>query len=403
MSISLCIIVKNEADRLLACLDSVKDLVSQVVVLDTGSTDQTVAVAQAQGAEVHAFPWSQDFAAARNAALEKATGDWILVLDADEALQPAVVPVLQGIDQGQGVGEIPAEHLLLVNLLRLEVGAQQSPYTLVSRFFRNRPDLRFARPYHETVDDSVAALQAREPHWQVASLDAIAIHHQGYQADVIARQQKFERAKTIMADYLSQHPDDAYICNKLGALYGQEGDWAKALPLLERGLAAAHSDPITHYELYYHRGLARRHLQQLDQAEQDYRTALDQPLLPKLKLGATINLGSLLKQQGQLPEAIAQFEQAIAIDPDCAVAHFNLGVAHRAQGYLDPAIAAYRRAIELQPNYPEAYQNLGVALFKLGKLPECLQAFGLALRLYEQSDPQAAATLRAGIKKLGIA
>ncbi|MBD0335859.1 MAG: tetratricopeptide repeat protein [Cyanobacteria bacterium Co-bin13] len=402
MTISLCMIVRNEADRLPACLASVEGLADQIIVLDTGSTDQTAAVAQAQGAEVHTFAWNQDFAAARNAALEKATGDWILVLDADETLQPAILPVLKGIDQGQGVADIPAEHLLLVNLLRLEVGAQQSPYTLVSRFFRNRPDLRFARSYHETVDDSVVALQTQEPHWQVATLDAIALHHQGYQADAIARQNKFERAKAIMAAYLTAHPEDAYICNKLGALYGQEGDWAKALPLLERGLATASSDPLTRYELYYHRGLAHRQLQQLDQAEQDYHTALDQPLLPKLKLGAAINLGSLLKQQGRLPEAIAQFEQAIAMDPDCAIAHFNLGVAHRAQGYLDPAIAAYRRAIELQPNYPEAYQNLGVALFKLGKLPECLQAFSLALRLYEQSDPQAAQALRAGIKKLGI-
>ncbi|MBD0268706.1 MAG: tetratricopeptide repeat protein [Cyanobacteria bacterium Co-bin8] len=403
MTISLCMIVRDEAERLPACLASAKDLISQIIVLDTGSTDQTVAIAQAQGAEVHTFAWSQDFAAARNAALEQATGDWILVLDADETLQPDIVPVLKGIDQGQGVGEIAAEHLLLVNLLRLEVGAQQSPYTLVSRFFRNRPELRFTRPYHETVDDSVVALQAQEPSWQVATLDAIALHHQGYQADAIARQNKFERARTIMAAYLADHPEDAYICNKLGALYGQEGEWAKALPLLERGLTAAHSDPLTRYELYYHRGLAHRQLQQFDQAKQDYHTALEQPLLPKLKLGAVINLGSLLKQQGQLPEAIAQFEQAITIDPDCAIAHFNLGVAHRAQGYLDPAIAAYRRAIELQPNYPEAYQNLGVALFKLGKLPECLQAFSMALRLYEQSDPQAAQALRTGIKKLGIA
>ncbi|HEY9738354.1 MAG TPA: tetratricopeptide repeat protein [Trichocoleus sp.] len=403
MTISLCMIVKDEAERLPACLESVRSLVDEIVVLDTGSTDATVDVAQSLGAKVYFAEWQQDFAAARNEALRHATGDWVLVLDADETLRPEIVPVLKGIDQGQGVDNLSSENLLLVNLLRLEVGAQQSPYSLVSRFFRRHLEIRFARPYHETVDDSVMAIQAQEPRWQVATLETLAIDHQGYQADAIARQNKFDRAKSIMVAYLAKQPADAYICNKLGALYGQQGDWQKALPLLEQGLNSPDLDPMTSYELRYHRGLAHRHLGQLDQAEADYRAALEHSLLPKLKLGAVINLGGLLKQQGRLPEAIAQFEQATEVDPESAIAHFNLGVAHRARGYLDPAIAAYQRAIELQPNYPEAYQNLGVALFKLGKLPECRQAFALALRLYEQSDPAAAQLLRAGILKLGIA
>ncbi|HEY9761367.1 MAG TPA: tetratricopeptide repeat protein [Trichocoleus sp.] len=402
MTISLCMIVRDEAVNLAACLQSVKDVADELIVIDTGSTDQTVAIAQAFGAQVHSFKWVNDFAAARNAALSYITGDWVLVLDGDESLQPGIGPVLQSIDRGESVAGIEAEHLLLVNLLRWEVGAQQSPYTLVSRFFRNHSKLRFNRPYHETVDDSASTLQVQEPHWQIATLDAVAINHQGYQRNAIAQRHKFERARTIMEAYLADHPTDAYFCNKLAALYGQEGDWEKALPLLHQGMSIPEGDPITRYELHYHLGLAYRHLQQLDQSEQHYQIALQQPLLPKLKLGAQINLGSLYKQTGQFSEAIAQFEQATQIDPNSAQAYFNLGVAYRASGDLEHAIAAYDQAVKLNPNYPEAYQNLGVVLFKLGKIPQCLQAFAQAIELYEQSDPQAAVALRSGLKKLGI-
>lgn len=85
-TLSLALIVKDEAATLPHCLSSVHGLADQVVVVDTGSQDGTPEVARAFGAEVHAFPWSDDFAAARNASLAACTGDWILILDADEAV-----------------------------------------------------------------------------------------------------------------------------------------------------------------------------------------------------------------------------------------------------------------------------------------------------------------------------
>jgi tetratricopeptide (TPR) repeat protein len=86
MGISLCMIVKNEATHLPHCLESVRALVDEMVVVDTGSTDGTPERAQALGAAVHVHPWEGDFAAARNASLAHAREDWILVLDADEAV-----------------------------------------------------------------------------------------------------------------------------------------------------------------------------------------------------------------------------------------------------------------------------------------------------------------------------
>ena len=84
--ISLCMIVKNEEAYLEECLTSVKDLVSEIIIVDTGSTDKTKEIAKKFGAKIIDFTWIDDFAAARNASIKQATGDWILVLDADEVI-----------------------------------------------------------------------------------------------------------------------------------------------------------------------------------------------------------------------------------------------------------------------------------------------------------------------------
>jgi len=404
MSISLCLIVKNEAQTLASCLASARPLADEIIVVDTGSSDDTMPLARQLGAQVYPYPWQDDFAAARNQALSHASGDWILVLDADEHLQPQGLAQLRALAQGRPLGQTPAEAIVLVNLIRQEIGALQSPYSLVPRFFRNHLGLHFTRPYHETVVDSVIQLQQQQPHWQVVTLPMVALTHTGYTPDMIRRHQKLERARRIMARYLAEHPDDAYIGNKLGALYGQAGDWDRALPLLQRALKMVPpQDSMTRYELHYHLGLAYRHHQDWEQAMAHYRQALTEPLLPTLTLGAQINLGSALKAQGHLNDAIRCFQQAIDVDPNCAVAYYNLGLTQRARGYLDDAIAAYRQAIQLQPAYAEAHRNLAVALFKLGRIPECCQSFQRAIHLYEGTQPSEAERLRQQLQALGLA
>jgi len=405
MAISLCMIVKDEAATLGNALASVKDVVSEIIVVDTGSTDDTVAIAQSHGAKVHSFPWVNDFAAARNASLAHATGDWVLVIDADEVLQPEVATLLKALDQGQPLGDIPAKNILAVNLLRLELGAPQAPYTLITRLFRRLPGIQFHRPYHETVDDSITALQAQNPDWQVVTLTTVALHHTGYDPAVVVQRGKFNLAQRVMEAYLADHSNDGYLLNKLAALYLESEKPDQAIDLLNRALANLDSlDALTRYEVLYHRALAQgdSHPDQPDLAAADYEAALSQDVPAILKLGAWINYGSLKKAQGDLLAAVALFEQAIAADPTLAIAHYNLGTAQRARGYLDEAIAAYRQAIALQPNYAEAHQNLGVALFKLGQLPEALNAFNRAINLYGTYDPATAQQLRQGVQQLGI-
>ncbi|MBW4661037.1 MAG: tetratricopeptide repeat protein [Drouetiella hepatica Uher 2000/2452] len=393
MKLSFCMIVKNEAENLPRCLESVKDAVDELIVLDTGSTDATVAIARSFGAQVYHFPWNNSFSDARNEALQYITGDWILVLDADEVLAPEIISTLRQV--------IQQEQAIVVNLIRHEIGATQSPYSLVSRLFRNHPAIRFSRPYHAMVDDSVAQLMTQEPHWQVINCSDVAILHYGYEPGAIASHNKLEKARTTMEGFFADHPDDAYVCSKLGALYVQMDDWARGVELLQRGLKLP-SNPPVRYELHYHLGIAQSRLQNYPQAERHYHLAIAQPLLESLKLGAYNNLGSLLQAKGDLAGAKALFEKALAIDPAFAAGHYNLGMNLKALGQMVEAIAHYQQAIILNPSYAEAYQNLGVVLLKLGRVPEGLEAFEKAIALHDQQNSLEGDRLRQGLQQMGF-
>jgi tetratricopeptide (TPR) repeat protein len=387
-------IVKDEATNLPNCLASVKELVEEIVVVDTGSTDNTIAIATDAGARVERLEWPNDFAIARNYALQFVQTDWVLVLDADEVLlNRAIAPIREAILQPQH---------LVVNLLRLEVGAAQSPYSLVSRLFRHHPAIQFQRPFHELIDTSIEALMQQEPDWQVITLADIAIEHFGYQADAINQRQKLTRAQAMMTNYLAQHPQDAYVCSKLGGLLIQTGEISPALALLQQGLASSPTDAATQYELHYHLGLAYSASHQERLAIQHYQIALNQTLPDSLKLGAYNNLGSLYKEQGDLNAARLNFQRLVEIAPDFAMGHYNLGATLRSIGDLPAAIEAYQRAIQLEPNYGEAYQNLGVAFLQQGRVAESLGAFRQALQKLETTQPETALALRQGLAEMGL-
>lgn len=398
-------IVKDEAENLPRCLSSAKALVDEIVILDTGSTDDTVTIAQSFQAQVQHFTWCNDFSAARNESLKYASGDWILVLDADEVLATETAPLIRQAMQ--------QEDALVINLVRQEVGAIQSPYSLVSRLFRRHPDLYFSRPYHALIDDSVTQLLQREPHWQIRDLPNVAIRHYGYEPSTIANRQKLQTAKAAMEEFWLAHPDDPYVCSKLGALYIQLGEFQQGTDLLKQGLRsiAQSQSPVLSaqssfapilYELHYHLGVAYGRLKQSAVAEQYYRAAIQQPILDQLKLGAYNNLGSLLQLKGDLPEAKAVYETCLAIDPQFAIGHYNLGMTLKALGQLPEAVAQYQQALKLDPQYAEAYQNLGVTLMKLGRVPESIQAFKQAVDLHQSKNPQEADRLRQGLAEMGF-
>jgi glycosyltransferase involved in cell wall biosynthesis len=423
MKISLCMIVKNEETSLPKCLGSVKNFVDEIIVLDTGSTDKTPQIAAQFGAKVHYFTWNNNFSTARNEALKYVTGDWILVLDADETLTPEIIPLLKVV--------LNKEEYLVINLVRQEVGSTQSPYSLVSRLFRNHPDIYFDRPYHALIDDSVMAILTKEPDWEIGYLPGVAILHTGYQKAVINEQNKYVKAAAAMEEFFANHPHDAYVCSKLGALYMQMGKIDAGMELLNRGLnqiignqVNENKKPLTKlkhlqsqkvenfvyeginydilYELHYHLGIAHTRLQNLPIAISHYQNAVKLPIYPLLKLGGYNNLGNLLKNVGDLQGAKIAYETAIKIDPNFVTGYYNLGMVCKAMGLFAEAINSYNNAINLHPDYAEAYQNLGVVLLKIGDVPRSLEAFEYAIALHELNNPEEAQRLHQGLKEMGL-
>ena len=381
--LSLSMIVRDEAERIEACLRSVQGFVDEMVVVDTGSTDDTIARARALGARVEQIPWPGDFAPARNQALQWLQGDWVLVLDADEQLRPEARAPLQALMQ--------QPDLLLINLLRHERGATQSPYSNVSRLFRRHPAIRWGRAYHSLVDDSVAELLQREPHWRIADCAEPALIHDGYRPELLAQGDKAERLRQAMEAELQQRPGDPYACAKLGSLEVAEGNQQRGIALLQQGLAHCPADAHPErYELLLHLAMAEAG-RDPQRACQLYGQALELPLPPRLTLAARLNLAALLLQGGAGQEAEQLCQQATAAAPEIGLGWYNLGLIRRRQGNLAGALAAYREAERLSPEHAETHQNLAVALLLGGNIEGARSSFRQAITLLQTQGRKAEA------------
>ncbi|OLP15523.1 hypothetical protein BST81_25820 [Leptolyngbya sp. 'hensonii'] len=161
-------IVKNEQQHLARCLASVKPHVDELVVVDTGSSDRTVEIARQYGARVAFFSWCDDFAAARNFAIDQVSGDWILTLDADEELV---------VDWADWRSQVAPEAETMAYWLQLtDVNQPITPLSTM-RLFRHTPALRYAGRYHESLryqDSFVGSARTRE-------LTGLQILHYGYE------------------------------------------------------------------------------------------------------------------------------------------------------------------------------------------------------------------------------
>jgi glycosyltransferase involved in cell wall biosynthesis len=387
-------IVKNESENLPRCLDSVKEVVDEMIVMDTGSDDDTIAIAKSYGATVPIYQWQGNFSDARNEALKYVTGDWILVLDADEELNPAILPKMRRA--------MEKEENLVINLIRHEIGAVQSPYSLTSRLFRKHPQVTFTRPYHSIIDDNVAILLKKEPDWKIVDLPDIAILHYGYTQDKIDSLDKFARARKAMEGFYKEHPHDPYVCSKLGALYLQVGRQKEGFKLLKHGLKCHGSNTHILYELYYHLGNYYYSVDEFKKSADHFLKAIGQPILPQLKLGAYNNFGGLLYEAEKYETALTVFEKTVEIDPSYADGYYNLGLVLKQLHRLPESIKAYKKALKLSPNNIAIYQNLGVAYITFGSYNEAIEIWQKGLELLkDQGDVSRAEILQETLKALG--
>ena len=192
--LSLCMIVRDEAAHLPACLDSVQGLADDIVIVDTGSTDTTREIARARGARVFEAAWTGDFGAARNLALAEARGEWILVLDADETLPPASRICLHELISGP-----PHSAYNLVQKNRLAAAGTHVSVHIV-RLFPNDPRVRFERPIHEQVNTSLERAGIR-----IVDTN-IVFDHSGYASSLVLAG-KTERNRCIIEATLAREPE----------------------------------------------------------------------------------------------------------------------------------------------------------------------------------------------------
>ncbi len=222
--ISLCMIVKNEEDVIGRCLESVKihlkEVVDELIVVDTGSTDNTVNIAKEYGAKIHNFEWCNDFGKARNYSTEKAKNDWVIVLDADEFIDNADITELKNIQANKYEKVRAALYIRDIN----HQGVISSFNPLVRVY--NRRFYKFDGIIHEQV------VPKFNFNTQLYQLNLVC-NHTGYNTDIIQSKNKIERNKILIKEYLKEHPDDPYMTAQLGLVYKMEGRREDAIKCLE--------------------------------------------------------------------------------------------------------------------------------------------------------------------------
>ncbi len=279
IKISQCMIVKNEEENIRQALAWGKDIVCEQIVVDTGSTDSTAEVAESLGARVFHFEWCDDFSAAKNYALEQASGDWIAFLDADEYFLPDGVKKLRKV-----LGTIEAQSkkkgapvIIRAAMAHLDDDGEVRSVHKQDRIFRNRKDIRYKGAIHEGL------FSTRNLSTQVLDAsDLLTIMHTGYRASIM--ESKGKRNVEMLQKAVSQNPEDynawSYLAESLSAenkteealaaaerviVYGTEGvseprvnaaysAWYRQLSKMEEEAARFHSQAYEYYDRFCRRG-----------------------------------------------------------------------------------------------------------------------------------------------------
>ena len=235
--IQAAIIVRDEAEHLERCLSSLAGFVDGVVVVDTGSVDDTVAVAHRHGAVVDHVPWQGDFATPRNRSLDLVDADWVLYIDADEELLPS----------GHG-----GDHAALRTLLSHDTGHVGFRVRFVPRvgwtpfreyrLWRNRSSIRFQGLIHESIVSAVHDAALREG-LLVGDLDLLVLQHHGYEGD---QSHKHARDEPMLLAQLERDPERIFLYDHLARIYEAQGDSERAVESWMRGVERIRARATTH-------------------------------------------------------------------------------------------------------------------------------------------------------------
>lgn len=373
--LSLTMIVKNEEKNLATCLASVQNLVDEIIIMDTGSTDKTKEIAASFTNNIHDFTWVDDFAAARNAALRHATGDWVLILDADEVIAPEDHAVVQrAINNWDMAGYqiLTRNYTFETSMSGWQASLPADSYaksypgwfpSLKVRLFQRQEGILFEGRIHEMVDLSMVRNKAN-----VAALPVI-VHHYSERANVDKRQYYLELSKKKVAE----NPGHVKAYFELGVLYKEAKQYVEAEKAFEESirLDAAHSAP-------------RLNLAIVQQKQGQYDTAIHNYGLVLEKgpnADAYFGVGFCYFQKNELDQAALYFQQAITQNPQLVDAYINLGAIYERRNQFQEGVRILLKAIAITPRNARAYYNLGVIYEKVGDLAKAMVSYEKAIEL----------------------
>ncbi|HIH96178.1 MAG TPA: glycosyltransferase [Thermoplasmata archaeon] len=346
-TISLCMIVKDEEENLPRCLDSIKDVVDEIIVVDTGSTDKTIEIAKEFGAKIFHHKWKGDFSAARNVSLESATGDWILWLDADEELVTEDANKLRNL-----LYDEKHDAFFVTEYNFMEHGTSQAEVltSMPLRIFRNKKEYRFKRPIHEQIADSI-----KEAGGGFAA-SGIRINHYGYAKEIVFSKEKIKRNIDILLKDLKENPRDSYANFHLGIGYQLLENYDKAISQFQKAF------------------------KYLDDMNVEFA-----PLIPR-------NLVVCLKAAKRYDEALKVIEDTLMVYPNFTDLEFVRGLIYIEQGKNHLAIGSFKKCLSMGESPAKytaqrgcgsfrAWDGLGMAYAKIGYNQESVKAFSNALKL----------------------
>lgn len=398
--LSLCLIARDEEEMLPACLASVRGVADEIVLVDTGSKDRTVALAREAGARVLEHRWNDDFAAPRNLAAAHATGEWLLVLDADERLARPAGAALRGLAGARGfdLGMVRVHNARRADAPEAEVLSGEARYdrpALLPRVIRNTGDVTWRGAVHESVGEWLLARGGKRRALEVDVL------HYGYVPGMLVSRAKRERNIALLRKRWAESPDDVTPAGYLALELLEAGEHAQAAEVLDRawpllprqpkarcvaritvarGLLAlrvpdpartleaaaageAHNGP--HPDFAYLRGFAKEVLA--------VRAAPRTPERGALLAEAEAGFRDALALLGQSDS----FEFLGAVNEVRALLH--LGIVHLLQGRAGDGLNDFAAALKAEPANASARVGAAEALLDVGEPARALAAVEPAL------------------------
>lgn len=351
LKISQCMIVKNEENNIRQALSWGKEIMWEQIVVDTGSADRTVQIAEELGAKVCHYVWTDDFAAAKNFAIGQAKGDWIALLDADEYMTPEdarkIQEVLIELEEREFDG-------LSTNLQNLNDEGEAFSFGTQVRFFRNDPDIRYRRRIHEQLE-TVSGRKLRIGD----ATQELSIFHTGYQKKAMEGKEKKGRNRRLILAELDENPNDYEMMGYMG----------------DDCLADGESEEAT---TWYRRSI--QHMPSMLEPD-DQRSAMTFTEFLHLLTEKEALLGDGLR----MDEILGTYQRAIQLLPEEADFDYILGRFFamkndmtRAIRHLEMALSkldrygCYNKAMLLSGNVFDAYEILVRCYYETGEKQKCI-------------------------------